>query len=252
MLISLVVLAIVVAGAIAGSSLGRVLPPHHLNDASKDIVKFGAGIIATLAALVLGLLVASAKSSYDAKADEIEQSAAKIILLDQLLRQYGSEGNHPREILRAVLVSRHSMTWVKSESRASGQTLSPTQAAAGPDSVRASIAALVPSNESQRSLQARLLQIVDDFMQTRWLFIAQSTVRISIPLLVVLVIWLATIAFCTGLYAPRNATVAAVGLLCAVSVSGAVFLIVEMYEPFDGIMRISDAPLRTAIAYLER
>ena len=238
-------------GAIAGSFLGRFLPPHHLNDASKDIVKFGAGIIATLAALVLGLLVASAKNSYDAKASEIEQSAAKIILLDQLLRQYGSEAKPAREMLRAVLVSRHSMTWVKSESRVSGQDMTPTQATAGPNAIRASIATLVPANDSQRSMQTRSLQIIDDFMQTRWLFIAQSTAGISVPLLVVLVTWLTTIAFCTGLYAPRNGTVTAVALLCAVSVSGAVFLIVEMYEPFDGIMKISDAPLRAAIGYLE-
>jgi hypothetical protein len=251
LLISLAVLLIVMGGATVGSFLGRILPPHHLDDASKDIVKFGAGIIATLAALVLGLSVASAKSSYDAKADEIEQSAAKIILLDQLLRQYGSEAKPAREMLRAVLVSRHSMTWVDRESRGTAAGVTETTATASANAIRVSIAALVPASDAQRSLHTRSLQIIDEFMQTRWLFIAQSTARISIPLLIVVVIWLATIGFCTGLYAPRNGTVTAVGLLCALSISAAVFLIVEMYQPFDGIMRISDAPLRTAIGYLE-
>jgi len=248
---SLIVLAIIIVGAFAGSALGKVLPSHHLSDSSKDIVKFGTGFIATLAALVLGLLVASAKSSYDAKAEEIQQSAAKIILLDHLLRQYGPEAKPARDMMRAVLVARQNMRWVKSESAVPDQDVRQSQQGAGPDAIRSIIVALVPANDGQRSLQTRSLHIIDDFMQTRWLFIAQSTAGISIPLLVVLVVWLATIAFGTGLYAPRNGTVAAVALLCAVSVSGAVYLIAAMYDPFEGIMRISDAPLRTALGYLD-
>ena len=210
-LISLLALAAIVAGAIAGALLGKLLPEHHLSNDSKDIVKFGSGFIATLAALVLGLLVASAKSSFDAKAAEVEASAAKVILLDQALRQYGADAKPARDVLRSVLVS---------------------------------------ANDEQRALKERSLQVVDDFMQTKWLFVAQSTEGVSTPLLVVLVVWLATIAFCTGLYAPRNATVAMVGLLCAASAAGAIFVIVEMYQPFDGILRISDAPLRAALGYL--
>ena len=249
--VSLIVLVTVLAGAVLGSLLGKKLPKHHLSDESKEIVKFGAGFIATMAALVLGLLVASAKSSYDAKAAEIQQGAAKVILLDQVLRQYGPEAKPARETLRAVMVARHSMTWVNSESLAVAQGASPPTGV-GPDAIRGSVAALAPASDTQRSLQTRSLAIIDDFMQMRWLFIAQSTEDISMPLLAVLVTWLTTIAFFTGLYAPRNGTVAAVALLCAVSVAGAIFLIAEMYTPFSGILRISDAPLRTAMGYLNQ
>jgi len=251
LLTSLLVLVVVMAGAIVGASVGKRLPVNHLSDASKDIVKFGTGFIATMAALVLGLLVASAKGSYDAKAAEIQQAAAKVILIDQILRQYGPEAKPAREMLRALLIQRQSMAWVTSETAAVAEGKAKgASSELRPDVLRNTIAALIPANDAQRSLQGRSLQTIDDFMQMRWLFIAQSTDRISTPLLVALVVWLTTIAFCTGLYAPHNATVAVVGLLCAVSVSAAIFLIIEMYEPFSGILRISDAPLRTALGYL--
>lgn len=252
LLTSLLVLVIVMAGAVLGSVVGRRLPEHHLSDASKDIVKFGAGIIATMAALVLGLLVASAKSSYDAKAAEMQQAAAKVILLDQMLRQYGPEAKPARELLRSVLISRQDMRWVASEAVTVAEKKAGGAAAERPpgEALRTTIAALVPANDTQRSVQSKSLQTIDDFMQMRWLFVAQSTDRVSTPLLVALVVWLTTIAFCTGLYAPRNATVTVVGLLCALSVSAAIFLIIEMYEPFSGILRISDAPLRAAVGYL--
>lgn len=248
--IAAIVFVSVLGGGALGSLLGRKLPPDHLSPESKDIVKFGAGFIATMAALVLGLLVASAKNSYDAKATEIEQTAAKIILLDQSLRQYGPETKSVRDRLRAALIERSRLTWVTSESSAVAEGAAPSPTAGHADAIRAAVAALVPANDSQRALQARSLQILDDLLQTRWLFIAQSTEGISTPLLVVLATWLAAIALCTGLYAPRNATVAMVAVVCAVSVSGAIFLIAEMYEPFSGILKISDAPLRTAIGYL--
>jgi hypothetical protein len=96
------------------------------------------------------------------------------------------------------------------------------------------------------------LQIIDDLGQTRWLFTVQSTESASVPLLLVLATWLCVIALCTGLYAPRNGIAATVAVLCAASVSGAVFLIVEMYTPFDGFLRVSDAPFRAALGYLKQ
>ena len=118
--------------------------------------------------------------------------------------------------------------------------------------VRKAVAQLVPGGDAQRAVQARALEIIDDLGQTRWLFLVQSTERASVPLLLVLVTWLSVIARCTGLYAPRNAIAATVAVLCAASVSGAIFLIVEMYSPFDGILKVSDAPFRTALGYLKQ
>ena len=122
----------------------------------------------------------------------------------------------------------------------------------GPQDIRKAVAQLVPGSDAERTAQARALGIIDDFVQTRWLFLVQSTERASVPLLLVLVTWLSVIALCTGLYAPRNAIAATVAVLCAASVSGAIFLIVEMYSPFDGLLRISDAPFQTALGYLKQ
>lgn len=250
--VSFSVFAVVLTAGFAGTFLGRRLRPHHLNDDTKDIVKFGSGFIATMAALVLGLLVASAKSSYDSKVVEVEQATAKVILLDQLLRQYGQEATPARQVLQAVLVQRQSMTWVRAESVGVGRGTAPSSSAMGAPDIRKAVAQLVPGSDAQRAVQTRALDIIDDFAQTRWLFLVQSTERASVPLLLVLVTWLSVIALCAGLYAPRNAVAATVAILCAASVSGAIFLIVEMYSPFEGLLRVSDAPFRTALGYLKQ
>jgi len=252
LLVSLCVFAAVLTAAGAGSLLGKFLQPHHLNSDTKDIVKFGSGFIATMAALVLGLLVASAKGSYDAKAAEVEQAAAKVILLDQVLRQYGQEATPARQVLQAVFMQRYSLKWVRAESVEVARGAAPAAPAMSAADLHRAVAQLQPANDAQRAVQARALGIIDDFAQTRWLFVVQSTEGASVPLLIVLVTWLGVIALCTGLYAPRNSIAATVAVLCAASVSGAIFLIVEMYSPFEGILRVSDAPFRAALGYLKQ
>lgn len=246
-----IVFVVVMTGVLVGTALQSVLPKHHLSIDSKDMVKVVAGFISTLAALVLGLLVSSATSSYNARIDEVERSAAKIVLIDRSLRQYGAEAAPVRSILRDALVARAKVAWIEREAAAATQGASlrvPPEL--GIESVRARVLALVPGNEEQRSLRAAALALVDDLMQTRWLLIEQSENRVSTPLLVVMTLWVAIIAGCLALYAPRNGTVLVVSALCALSVSAAIFLIVAMYEPFSGLMKISDAPIRAAIDYL--
>jgi hypothetical protein len=248
----LCVFAAVLIAGFAGTAVRKRLQPHHLADETKDIVKFSSGFIATMAALVLGLLVASAKSSYDAKVAEVEQVAAKAILLDQILRHYGPEAASARQALQSAFTQLHATMWSKGESMGvakGGSGLPSTEVASN---FRNEVSALVPANDAQRAVQARALEIVDDLRQTRWLFTVQSTESVSLPLLTVLVTWLSVIALCTGLYAPRNGIAATAAVLCAASVSAAIFLIVEMYSPFDGLLRVSDAPFRTALGYLKQ
>jgi hypothetical protein len=247
------VFAAVMTGVFVGATLQRVLPEHHLGDDSKDMVKIGAGFIATLSALVLGLLVSSATASFNAKSDEVEQSSAKIVLLDRNLRQYGDEATPVRLQLRDALVARAKITWVEHEAQSATQgAVLHVPPELGIERIRTRIAALTPSTAEQRSLQTASLALVDQLTQTRWLLIEQSTAEVSTPLLVVMVFWLATFAGCLALYAPRNGTVLAVSVCCALTVSGAIFLIVEMYDPFRGMMKISDAPIRVAIDYLSQ
>ena len=240
--ISLIVFACVFGGALLGILLHSVLPQQHLSNESKDIVKLGMGLVGTMAALVLGLLVASAKGSYDAQSAELTQMSANIALLDRALALYGPETKEARNLLRGAVARVLDQMW-------SSASLSvPT--AAGGEILYEKIQGLSPKNDTQRSLQGQALSMAVDLGKTRWLMYEQATTSVSMPLVIVLVCWLTAIFISFGLFAPFNATVVASLFVSALSVSGAIFLILEMYTPYAGLVQISDAPLRAALAHL--
>ena len=243
--ISLIVFACIFGGALLGIFLHTSLPQHHLASDSKDIVKLGMGLVGTMAALVLGLLVASAKGSYDAQSAELTQMSANIALLDRGLALYGPEAKEERALLRGAVVRILDQMWSKD-----GASSAPTAAPSGGEILYEKIQALAPKNDTQRSLQGQALSIAVDIAKTRWLMYAQQVTSVSMPLLVVLVLWLTVIFISFGLFAPFNATVVASLFVSALSVSGAIFLILEMYGPYSGLIQISSAPLRAALAHL--
>jgi hypothetical protein len=224
-------------------------PKHHLSEESKDIIKIATGLIATLVALVLGLLVASAKSSFDTKSDELKDGAARIILLDRTLKRFGPPAEEARSALRHVLTSRLEVPWREESLRTLGQDM--TARVPSLDDVEDRIRELAPATESQRSLQARALQLTTDLTQVRWLLAQQVESAISIPFLVVVVSWLTVIFASLGLMAPRNTTVLVVIVLCAMAVSTAVLLILELDRPFQGLITLSKEPLRNALNQLQ-
>jgi hypothetical protein len=246
--ISLIVFGCVFGGALVGIALRKVLPDHHRNEDSKDLVRSGMGLIGTMSALVLGLLVASAKSSYDTQRDEVTQLAAGIGLLDRVLAQYGPETKDVRDLLRAVVAWTIDRMWPESRSRPEG--LEPEGPPGGLLFER--VQNLSPKNESQRALQAQASAILIQLVQIRSLMTAQKGSSISMPLLVIVVFWLTINFLSFGLFAPPNATVAATLFVCAVSVALAVLLILELDQPYQGLIQISDAPLRDALAHLGR
>ena len=246
--VSCMVFACVFAGALLGVFLQGPLPDQHLSSESKDVVKLGTGLIATLTALVLGLLIASAKSAYDTQNSEIKQMSASILLLDRVLAHYGPETKEARDLLRRTVVGAVDRIWSENSSRPA--TLAPLEKRAEAESFFDKVQELRPQNDVQRSLQAQALQISTDLGKTRFLLFEQGGSSFATPFLVVLVFWL-TIIFATfGLFAPRNATVIAMLFVCALSVSGAIFLILELDQPFEGLMQISSAPMRDALSRL--
>jgi hypothetical protein len=245
LLISCIVFACVFAGALLGLFLQGPLPDHHLSDATKDVVKLGTGLIATLAALVLGLLIASAKSAYDTQNGEIKQMSASILLLDRALAHYGPETKEARDLLRRTVAGAVERIWPENSSRPGN--LAPTERRAEAESFFDKIQELRPQNDIQRSLQAQALQIGTDLGKTRFLLFEQRGGSFATPFLVVLVFWLTVIFATFGLFAPRNATVIAVWFVCALSVSGAIFLILELDTPFEGLLQISSDPMRDAL-----
>lgn len=241
--IRLIVLACVFGAALIGMFLRAVLPEQHLSADSKDTVRLGIGVISTMAALVLGLLVASAKNFYDAQSSELTQMSANVILLDRVLAHYGPEAKEARDLLRGAVARTLNLIWHQDHSE-----MVPT--AAGGEVLYDKIQALSPKNDAQHALQAQASSMAIDLGKLRWLMFEQGSTSISLPLLWMLVFWLVIVFTSFGLFAPSNPTVIATLFLCALSVSGAIFLILEMYTPFGGLMQISSAPLRNALAHL--
>jgi len=240
--------ACVFGGALLGMFLRTRLPQHHLSPETKDLVRLGVGLIGTMSALVLGLLVASAKGSYDTQRTELIQMSSKIVVLDRVLAHYGPEAKEVRDLLRRYVVGTLARMWPE---RGSGPAQLAPHSAEG-ENFYDKVQALAPQNDAQRSMQAQALSIAMDVGQTRRLMFQQTDSSISMPLLVVVVFWLAIIFISFGLFAHPNGLAVGVLLISAVSVSAAIFLILELDQPFDGLIRMSSGPLRSALAQLGR
>jgi hypothetical protein len=245
---SIVVFAIICGGAFAGAFLRTTLPKHHLADDAKDVVRLGTGLIGTIAALVLSLLIASANSSYDTQSSEVRRMATNIIVLDQLLAQYGPDARKARDLLRGAIAPLADRVW--RENSAAPAEGRPFEATAAAETAFAEILALPAESDTQRSLKARAIEVSNDLAQTRLLLFEQSGNSIPLPFLAVLVFWLAIIFASFSLFSRLNPTMIAALFVFALSASGAIFLILELSQPFAGLMQISSAPLRNALAPL--
>lgn len=247
--ISCIIFACVFGGALLGMLLRSVLPREHLSEESRDVVKLGMGLIGTMTALVLGLLIASAKNSYDTQKNGLAQLATNIILLDRTLGHYGKETQEIRQLLRSSLEETIQLGWPwENPQWDRSQTRVGTEGRY--EVILDKIQQLTPKDDAQRSLQTQALKIAYDSAQMRWLLFAQKGSSIPTPFLVVLATWLALLLMSFGLFAPRNAIVLVTFLVCALASSSAIFLILELDTPLNGLIQISSEPLRNALAQL--
>ncbi|HYX20184.1 MAG TPA: hypothetical protein VFA98_05005 [Thermoanaerobaculia bacterium] len=238
--ISLLVFVCVFGGALMGIALRSVLPEHHLSGETKDVVKGSIALVGTMSALVLGLLVASAKGTYDTQKDELTSLSANVGMLDRLLRHYGPEADGARVLLKEAVAETlaHISEGVGGATTAQGQALYDA------------VLGLSPKNDLQKSLQSQAQSVMQSIGQTRSLMLAQKGSTLSATLLGVVVFWLAVNFVSFGLFAKPNVTATAALLVAALSVAGAIFLILEMDRPYSGLIHISDAPLREALAQM--
>jgi hypothetical protein len=235
-------------GALLGMFLRNTLAGHHLSTDAKDVVRLGTGLIGTIAALVLGLLIASAKNSYDTQSTQIKQMTANIILLDNFLEQYGPETGAIRNLLRRGVVILADRMW--RENNSDPAKAAPFEASAASEAFYLKLQELSPQNDFQRSLQARAIQLSTDIAQTRLLLFAQMGNSIPMPFLVVLIFWLTIIFASFSLFAQPNAIVIGSLFIFALSAAGAIYLVLELGQPFAGLMQISSTPLRNALTPL--
>lgn len=237
------------AAALLGVFLRRIIPEKHLSEEAKDVVKLSMGLVATMTALVLGLLVASTKEAYDTKKTETTQMAARIASLDRELANYGAETAETRLLLRHIVERMTAKLWPKDSA--------PPVLRRDPSGFRSealfdSIEKLSPQTDLQRTLKSDALTATVDLGQMRWLLAEQADSSISAPLLAMVVSWLALLFLSFALFAPPNVTVVASLLVAALSVSGGILLILELDRPFDGFIKISSEPMRTTLEDLGR
>jgi hypothetical protein len=248
-LISFIFFAFMISGIMLGSYLRLVLPDEHTQADSKDILTItSTGMMATLIALIIGLLVTSAKSNFDDTNLSITQGGAKIITLDYYLSHYGPESKDVRELMRQATVAAIKYVW-PNESR-QGADLAKMESSTSMADVYTKLFELSPKTDTQKYLQTQALQIGADMMQSRWMLIEQSQVNLPMIFLVILNFWLTVLFVQFGLLAPRNRTAKTVLFVCALSVSGAIYLILELNNPLEGNIKVSSAPLHKALSII--
>ncbi len=226
----------------------RMLKSHHLSKEMQDLVKLSAGMIATLTALVLGLLVSSAKTAFDAINSGVIQGSAKVIYLDRTLARYGPDSGPVRDQLKHAIEITLSNVWPDGNARAAG--VATFENANGLEVVRDRLYELSPQTEVQRLAFTQAQQLTSDLGQNRWFLVEEAHAHLPTPLLVILVFWLFLLFISFGLFAPRSRMALVVLAVGACAVSAAIFLVLELGQPFSGLIQISNEPIRNALSHL--
>jgi hypothetical protein len=235
-------------GALLGIFGARALPEHHLSNDTRTAVSVSAAIIGTLAALVIGLMISTASSSFSARSSEVTAISIDLMRIDRMMQRYGPEADDVRAKLRTYAAAQMQELFptLGERSRTSEATV------AMMETTHDAILSLVPTDERHRWLRSQALSLSDGLSQARWLLAEQAASSIPLAFLILLIFWLTIVFASFGLFAPRNATVIAVLCLCSMAVSGGITLILELDSPFSGLVRVSAEPMRQALTQIMR
>jgi hypothetical protein len=237
------IFTLIFLGALAGMALRQALPQEHFGSDAKDTVRLAIGLIVTMTSLVLGMLVSSAKTYYDNQKNQVAVMSSQIVSLDDLLTRYGPEAKQARSATRLAVEQAVDRIWPKEKSR-----LFQLRPEDNEQNVDAELRMLVPKNDLQSATKNQIAAAISEVKKTYWLMFLQSEqTSISVPLLIVVTLWLVTIFISFGVFAPPNATVIVTLIICAMAASAAIFIIMEMYAPFSGIMKISPTAVHDAL-----
>ena len=239
--------ASIVAGVVLGMTLRARLPANKFGHDTKEVIRLGAGLLATLAAVVISLMIASAKSSYDIQDAHFRQLAAYLVEADQLLAQYGPEATPVRRLMRQNVPAAMDRIWNEKATASQNTAFTASSLA---EQLYNAIEALSPVNDAQRSLKSRIVQASNDIARTRLLIFADGDKPILTPFLLILIVWLTVIFTSFGLFVEPGAVAWTALLVFALSVSSALFLVADLSQPFAGLMQISKDQLRHTLTPL--
>jgi hypothetical protein len=235
-----------VIGIGVGMLIRRRLPEHHLAGDARDVVKLGMGVLSTLAALVLGLLVASAKTGFDNQSAIVNELGTNVILIDAVLARYGPDADSARKSLRESVTALMDSAWAdpSAPQRLEGYSKSPVE------TIFDQVLALKPATDAQQVAKARALDLTFELAKIRLRLSGTQDNPLETPFLVVLIIWLTVLFTGYGMLAPGNPTIVAILIVSTISMAAAVFLIFELDTPFGGLMQVSKAPLQKSLAVI--
>jgi hypothetical protein len=243
--IALITFVCTFGGALLAISVRAALPPSHVSKESQDVVRLGMGLVATMTALLLGLVTASAKGSFDAQDAAVKTAAANIMTLDRHLARYGPETKRVRDELHDIVAARIETTWGRKSPK---RTMAETTVLA--EAIENQILALAPGTEAQRWFKGQALDLAEDVLRTRWRVLESVSGSDATTFMPVVIAWLTLTFLSFGLFAPRNATVLVSLLAASLSVAAAVYLLLELGTPYSGSIMVSSAPLRYALTHL--
>jgi hypothetical protein len=241
--VGLISFAAIFGGALAGLFAARSLPEHHLGDETRAAVTVSVAIVGTLSALVLGLMISTASSSFSARSNEVTEISSYLIRIDRILQRYGPEAENARAKLRTYIAAKSQELFPMA-----GEPPQTNEATAAMlEAMQDAILSIAPSDEKHSWLRMQALTLSGSLFEARWLLEQQAGSTIPMPFLVLLIFWLAIVFASFGLFAPLNGTAIAALLLCSMAVAGGITMILELDSPFSGLVRISAEPMRHAI-----
>jgi len=249
LIIGLIVFATILAGAFAGWVLRQRLPEHHLAEETKSLVSVSMAVVATASALVLGLLISNANSSFSTLGGEVTSLSAQILRLDQILRRYGPETDPARETLRHYAELKTADLFP--DDHPANVRLSATSTYELLQQLEDSLLALKPANSRDQWWLGQAMTLAAKIGDARWLLAQQVRQGTPTAFLALLVFWLTLLFASFGLFAPRNLTSAVTLTLCALAVAGAFGMILELERGFGGLIHISPQPMHQAVKTLE-
>lgn len=252
--IAVITLVSLLLGLALGIALRDRLPEDHLRGDSIEFLRTALGVIATLVALVVGLLISSAKTSFDQASAETVETGTSVILLDRTLADYGPETVPIRQNLRravANMLQRHWGRHVPSAPVGADDNAQPGHRSSL-DTILQQIRLLSPTDDVHRALRDHAATQCDDLLDTRWLLVEQAQNPLPTFFLVFLIGWLCLLGVGLSLIAPRNRTTLISLIICGVSMASAVFLILELNRPFEGIIQVPPDSLENALRHLGR
>lgn len=236
-------------GAIGAQMFARRLADHHVSSRTQDAVKLGVGMVAAMTSLILGLMTASVKQNFDSTDKDVHTYALSILSLEADLRHAGPDGcEAQRQLLdytRAVLAENWTDTKglpPVTDNRASGDILL---------TLDTLVRNWAPTSDLMKEVRTAAIADLRSILTTRWAVSEEAVASVPGPFILVLIVWLTLIFISFGLFAPQNAVVSIFFLMCALSIGGAMFLILEMSGPFDGIIRVSPQPLIRALNFIQ-